>query len=275
MKNIFIIFFYLISIHNLIAQNLYDTAHIQQFADYLFKTKQYNFAAQEYEKLLDTSSFLYLDNSLKAVEAYKFAHNYNKSIYLFENNILSYKNISPNYYIKYVNLLVDNKDFFKAYNFMNTINFYSPYIIKSKNIKACLDIINYKESKTKKMTTDFNSSEILPQVRGFSIQQIKLKNKILAVSLSSILPGTGKIYCGYVKEGIYSLLSLGFQTIHVAYGFHKYGYKSPYPIFFACMSTCFYFGNIFGTLKAVNKYNSLSKNKRDEKIIDFMRVNLF
>lgn len=248
------------------GQNLYDTAHTKVFAEYLYNTRQYKFAAQEYSRLADSTFSFNLDYSLKAVECYVFDYDYKNALLLFENRVLPSINNHPNLFFDYVKLLVRNQRYNLAYNYCDSVK--PPNMIKSYNIKYCLGVIT-------DLQFSYNSEMLMPEVIILTESVVKQKKMFPAVAMSSVLPGTGRIYCGYVSEGVTSLLRSCFDYLHVAYGFHKYGFGDPYPIFFAAVSACFYVGNIFGTVKSVKKYNSTHKRLRDEKIIDFMYGNLF
>ena len=248
------------------GQNLYDTTHTKIFAQYLYNTQQYRFAAEEYSSLANNTFSYNLDYALKAVECYSFAYDYNNAIKQFEKHILPTAYSNSEYYFDYVKLLIKNSNYATAHNYCDSVK--SPFIIKSYNIKQCLSIID-------NLPPVNNEELLLPEVKSFSTKELKQKKMFPAVTMSAILPGTGRIYCGHIREGITALLRTCFDYLHVAYGFHKYGFNDPYPLFFAAVSVCFYTGNIFGTVKSVKKYNSHQKQIRDAQIIDFMYNNLF
>ncbi len=248
------------------AQNLYDTVHTKIFAEYLYNTQQYEFAAEEYSRLADSTYSISLDYAFKTVECYSIIYQYKNAENTFAKYILPQCKNRPELYFNYVKLLIQSEDYAKAYSYCDSLQ--TPYTIKGTNIKTCLAIIN-------KTTVNSDNPQLTPEVKSFCQNKLDQKSMAVAVSMSAIVPGTGRIYCGYVREGIMAFLRSGFDLAHVAYGFHKYGYKDPYPLFFASLSACFYVGNIFGTVKSVKKRNNSIKKKRDEQIIDYMHDNLF
>ncbi|MBO4244360.1 MAG: hypothetical protein J5882_04815 [Bacteroidales bacterium] len=248
------------------AQNLYDTTHIRIFAEYLYNTQQYQFAAEEYARLADSTCSNSLDYAFKTIDCYSIIYDYKNAEKTFEKYILPQCQTQPGYYFHYVKLLINSGEYAKAYTYCDSLQ--SPYTIKGTNIKNCLAVIN-------QTPADINNPLLTPEVKSFCQRKLDKKSMLIAVSMSAVLPGSGRIYCGYVREGIMALLRSGFELAHVAYGFHKYGYKDPYPLFFASLSACFYVGNIFGTAKSVNKYNNTIKKKHDEQIVDYMHDNLF
>ena len=249
-----------------LAQNLYDTTHTKVFAEYLYNTKQYVFAAEEYRRLADSTYSFSLDYAFKSAECYEFAYEYDSAKTVFSNYILPHCCSHPKYYYDYLRILVRSGSYATAQEFCDSLQ--SPFIVKGANIKACLATIN-------ENPVDLSNPLLLPKTVELCRTDYDTKNMFVAVSLSAVLPGAGRIYCGYVREGILAMLRSGFDIAHVAYGFHKYGFKDPYPLFFCTLSACFYVGNIFGTVKSVKKYKSISKTNRDEKILDYIYGTLF
>lgn len=266
MKNVIYIFLYCLVANLSYGQNLYDTTHTKIFAQYLYNTQQYRFAAEEYSSLANNTFSNNLDYAFKAVECYSFIYDYNNAIDEFKKHILPIAKDSNSIYFDYVKLLIKNSNYATAHNYCDSIK--APYIIKSYNIKQCLSIID-------NLPPTNNEELLLPEVKMLTNKELKQKKMFPAVTMSAILPGTGRIYCGHIREGITALLRTCFDYMHVAYGFHKYGFKDPYPLFFAAVSVCFYTGNIFGTVKSVKKYNLQQKHIRDAQIIDYMYNNLF
>jgi tetratricopeptide (TPR) repeat protein len=87
----------------------------------------------------------------------------------------------------------------------------------------------------------------------------KLKNPYLGVTLSSILPGSGRIYAGRVGDGIFSMITF-FTSAYLTYKYYKED-NYPLTVLFGGVSGIFYGGNIFGTYISIKIYNS---NKMDE-----------
>lgn len=81
------------------------------------------------------------------------------------------------------------------------------------------------------------------------------KSPELAVAMSAIIPGTGKIYAGHWKDGLFSLLFTGMSAWQSYRAFHQDGVKSVYGWFYGGVSLGFYLGNLYGSYKAVSKYN--------------------
>lgn len=266
MKQVVIIILFVVVANTIKGQNLYDTTHTKIFAQYLYNTQQYKFAAEEYSRLADSTCSNYLDYALKSIECYEIAYDYKNAINQFEKHILPHGNIDSTFFFNYVKLLVKNHQYQSAYLYCDSVK--APYTIKSYNIKYSLSVIEGYPSTT-------NQELIIPELKALANRDIKQKRMFPAVTMSAIIPGSGRIYCGYVREGITVMLRTCFDYLHVIYGCRKYGFRDPYPLFFGTISVCFYIGNIFGTVKSVNKFNTAQKNLRNEQIIDYMYHNLF
>ena len=248
------------------GQNLYDTAHTKVFAQYIYNTQQYHFAAEEYGRLAKNSYSNSLDYSIKAIECYEIAYEFKNDLNHFEKYVLPHAGSNSQYYFSYVKLLIKNRQYDTAFVYCDSVK--APFTTKIHNIKYGLSTIcDYPTPKE----TEF----ILPEIKSLCTSNIKQKRMFPAITMSAIVPGSGRIYCGYVREGIIAMLRTCFDYLHVIYGFRKYGFRDPYPIFFGSVSACFYIGNIFGTAKSVNKFNKAQRNIRDGQIIDYMYNNLF
>jgi len=88
-----------------------------------------------------------------------------------------------------------------------------------------------------------------------------LKSRFLAGLLSTLVPGSGKIYAGRVWDGLYSLLLIA-GTSRLAYeGFHDHGRSSFKGWLFGSLATFFYAGNIYGSMVAVKFHNERIKKR--------------
>lgn len=258
MQIVFFIVFLFTSVV-VVAQNVYDSAHVKVFADYLFQTKQYQFAAEEYFRAgyndLAVDGFLTCGNNKSALE-------------VFENHIFS-DSSSQKMRLFYVKLLILNGNYSKAYSIASQLK--QPYTVRAANICALLPLIDTDIKRNFSVENpDFFSSETEELLR------IKPERKSvgLGVAMSSIIPGSGKLYAGNIYDGATTMILLGLDAFHIVRGIKKYG-LDPYPLFFAFFGVSFYVGNIFGTAKAIKIYNKKQKQQRDEKIVDYLNSSVF
>ena len=86
-------------------------------------------------------------------------------------------------------------------------------------------------------------------------KDIKYKNPMLSSGMSMLVPGLGKVYSGYWKDGLFSLLFTSIAVWQSYRGFNKQGINSVYGWIYGGIALGFYSGNIYGSYKAANKYN--------------------
>lgn len=103
------------------------------------------------------------------------------------------------------------------------------------------------------------------------LQEKKTPNKspILAVTLSAVIPGTGKIYAGRWQDGIFSLLFTGSNLIAAVRSYNKFGHATPATYIFGALSLGFYGGNLYGSWNAANSHNLQYQRKIDEAIDNY------
>lgn len=239
------------------AQNLYDTKHTEEFAGYLFRTEQYEFAAEEFERLvfLNPDSVKYRISLLQAYRLNgKYATGINK-IHLFYDTISTLPITFSREYVK-LNLL-DGKNRY-TFDYLNR----NKTLPESEKINYQLTslLLDKKWTQAQQFTekkTISNSSLVTLTAKS---KEIKYKSPALAACFSAFIPGTGKIYSKSWKDGLISLLFVAANTWQAYRGFSKNGTDSAYGWIFATLSVGFYGGNIYGSYKTAKKYNQRLDN---------------
>jgi len=87
------------------------------------------------------------------------------------------------------------------------------------------------------------------------------RSPFLAGIMSAILPGTGKIYTGYWKDGLFSMLFIGSMAGVSYYIYATRGLNSGWLYFTSIVTFSFYMANIYGSIKSAHLYN---KKKYEE-----------
>jgi TM2 domain-containing membrane protein YozV len=252
MKKAFILFFFSISV-NLMAQtmNIFDKQNTENFAAYLQNTGQFAFAAEEFERL-------HFFDPLNTLYARQFLKNY-RLAQLTEKGIARYKYLTDTLKMdesikkEYYRLLVEQQKYTTVYS--DIINF-KPFDSK-ENMEWELAMLmlnkNYSEAITFAQNNQYNSNSFEILIQDY--QQLQQKNIVMAATFSAIIPGTGKIYAGKWKEGIFSFLFVGASAFQAYRGFSKNGAHSLYGWLFSGIGISFYAGNVFGAIDATNSYN--------------------
>jgi hypothetical protein len=93
----------------------------------------------------------------------------------------------------------------------------------------------------------------------------KYKSPFTAGVLSAIIPGTGRVYAKDTKDGIISLLFIGSTAFQSYRRFQRNGVKSVGGWIYGGISLGFYIANIYGSVKAVHRFNNNNKKLLHEK----------
>lgn len=102
----------------------------------------------------------------------------------------------------------------------------------------------------------------------------KTKSPFLAASLSTILPGSGKIYAGKTGEGISSFLIVGSLAAVTAENYFKNGITNPKTILFGGIFSVFYIGNILGSYHSISIANKKFNDKKNSEILYNLHIPL-
>jgi len=262
------IFFFicLTSFLSLNAQNLYDLGPSKRFADYLVKTKQFDLAAIEYERL----TFLEPQNDtlkIALINCYSFNKKYELALVRLNSFAESPLKLDSTFSNLYAFNLIASKKFDASTSFINQSNsllknkkeFYKGFTYLFLN-----DFKRANEFATPLITTN----ELLKPIVLLSSEGLNAKRKspALAVIFSTIVPGTGKMYTGDWADAIISLITVGFASFQTYRSFDLKGFEKPRGYIFGTIAAGFYLGNIYGSYKSAQRYNKRSLKKVHEKI---------
>lgn len=233
------------------------------FADYLFNTQQYEFAAEEYLKLI----YSYPDNSYlkkRALESFRLNNNFESGIYFSKRFFDPQDSSSIKFYPEIVKLrlsanmpvlaegvMVDSLEFEKWYYESLLLD----YMISEQWNEVHRNANKIKYSDLLQFTLNTPDNYYL--------------SPFLAGTMSAIIPGSGKFYAKRWKDGISSLLFVGLTAFQSYRGFEKNGVESVYGWIMGGLSFSFYLGNIYGSVKAAKDYNQNLNERYKENIIDF------
>lgn len=261
MKAIFILVFIIfISVDFVDGQNIFDATHSYQFANYLFQTKQYKLAAQEFERVVFLDSG---NNNAKLflLKSYRLSEDYENG--LLKINHLFPDSIPPPFSDEYLKLAILNKDYNLSFKLLNTEKF-TEAINQNNYI-----IANYIMDKKPQLAMNFalknppdgtlKNAQFM--ILANDIANIRYKKPVLASAMSAIVPGSGKIYCKNWKDGLISLLFVAANSWQAYRGFSKNGNQSVYGWIYGTFATGFYLGNIYGSYKEAVKYNQIIENE--------------
>ena len=230
--------------------DLLNIKNTESFARYLFESKQYKFAAQEFERLifLDPGNTWYKKDLLvsyrNAGDYIRGLNKYNQFIHDDEG----YENIFLTEYVK-LNILGGFTDSIRS--LLQNLDDLNP---DKPNIDLTYRLIS-------KNWDGLPAEDSQLYDRGLvqlsaEIKDIRYKSPFLAGTFSTIIPGTGKIYTGRWKDGLISFIFVGATAFQSYRGFNKKGTDSVYGWILGGISFGFYVGNIYGSVKSAKIYNT-------------------
>lgn len=270
-KFVLLFLFILIKI-NLYSQNLYDLDHSAKYASFLYSTNQFKLAAEEYERLvfLDTAN---TEFKIKLISSYRKSNNLKRGIERIHqikggdiynmNNSLSYE---------YLALLMRSDSLSGVDDFLKKNVTLSE---KKKSVVYACNLLLYGSFRNagRFIGSEKNDSDKFPvELVGIvsSAKREKFKSPFLAASLSTVIPGTGKVYTGDYLDGLISLLFVAGNTWQSYQGFKKNGIKSASGWIFGGIAAGFYIGNIHGSAKAAKRYNKRKIDETRIQVYDFL-----
>ncbi len=236
-------------------QGLMNYDNSLKFARYLHRTQQYEFAAQEYERL----NFLWPDDTtiiLELVTNYRL----NQDCFQFPNSFqliskdnrlyhhpsfareylrfcLSCKLEHPLYHDITSTLHTEEKDFYTLGYYWVKHQYDSAYSLVNRS----REILSEHPSPLYSLTQEF--------------EQQKFKKPALALALSTVLPGSGKAYSKRWGDAAISLVFVSSSAFASYRAFKKKGVKSLNGWLFGGVAFSFYASNIYGSFKAAKRYN--------------------
>ena len=256
------------------GQNIFDKSHSVAYANFLFNSGDYELASQEYLRISFVNNNPFY--KLRLLKSYRLSGKPDVEYSLFYNFFPKYNFPNDTFAFEYLimhrtlNLTPNYNQIMSNYHFKYEVNknlFTLAYLLYHDQFTKALQTANNIENT--------NGNKTLGKLIKISTEsaQLKFKKPLIAGVLSSIIPGSGKIYSGYFWDGILSFLFVAGNT-YVAYkGFNKYGISSGLGWTFSGISTFFYLGNIYGSVKAAKRKNKKLKNAIYNKVDNIINNN--
>ena len=240
------------------SQDLLDYSNSLKYADYLFKTNQFKLAAAEYERIVflepkDTLSKLRLIRSYRYLTEYKTAMNRIEKYFPHSLNELP-EELSDEYVR---NMLYDNQ-FQKASWFLQNIKTMDVGVRTEYQLGIL--IMQYQWTEASHFADEnlyvFNKSERLDNLNILIKDGLNAnyKSPLLAASISTIVPGGGKVYSGQWIDALYSFLIVTTSTWLTYKSYQKNGFSFN-SFIFGSFALSFYSANIYGSIKSSKRYN--------------------
>jgi len=250
------------------SQNVFDQDHSKQFAGFLYNTNQYAYAAEEYERLVH---FCPQDTTFKIslIRSYRKSENFSQANLRLQSFYNIYSDSFPaNFATEFCKIQFASQQYSLAYQFLNqnkTLNYDSKTEIQMASLlldKKWNDAYGFGVAHKPAATLKYAQMLIFTK----DLESLSYKSPAFAACLSTVIPGSGKMYSKQSKDGIFSLLLIAASGWQAYRGFKKYGDNSTYGWIFASLTTSFYLGNIYGSFHAARKYNEKLDNTLVDKV---------
>ncbi len=247
-------------------QNLFDASHTQQFADFLFRSGEYDFAVEEYERLVFLQPYDYAPKK-GLLKSFRQMKQYDKALVFFEKFFPVIDTIPVDFQKEGIVLNVLEGYYPTALDWLehsklDTLDkqiFVLGILALQKKWKKSLDFYRAHENHPGAIYHQFGNA-----VRRRTAQ--KNKSPLLAGTLSAFVPGLGKVYTKNYGDALMSFIIVGLNAWQAWRGFSKNGIRSAHGWIFAGIGTSFYLGNIWGSTKAAKRYNKKLDDEATDEI---------
>ncbi|HDR89016.1 MAG TPA: hypothetical protein ENN63_05230 [Bacteroidetes bacterium] len=252
--------------------DFYNLENTLKFSDFLIRTRQYELAAQELER----AAFFAPGEpnvQLKLLQAYRLGEQYQQSIGTVERLYMNRLTEMPADFGKeYLHSLILSGDHGRANYFIGAAANLDQADRNNYTLSILLLNRNWEEAR------DFAAENLPVNMRLANIaresESIRYKSARLALAMSAIVPGSGKIYTGKWKDGLISLVFVAANAYQAYRGFSKNGTESVHGWVFGTLAAGFYAGNVYGSYKSARIYNNQLDEALQQKALDTFRSGL-
>ena len=246
----------------------YAPENVRKFADFLYEQGDYLRAADEYQRYLfykpqDTEQIRY-----KIAVSYRFGGKTEQAIQGFETLLRTYPEsqfASRAYYqIGATYFLMDQFD--QSTRFLHEV---LPRITDTRQHAEAEQLIGLSYLKQKRWSEASGVFKTLQASDVMSIREkaavyhdyaeqgahLSTRSPFLAGTLSTIVPGAGRLYTGRLGDALTSLFTVGFTGWQAYDGFRRDGISSVKGWTLGTLCGIFYVGNIYGSVVSAHVYN--------------------
>ncbi len=268
----YFLFFLLLSSGQLRGQseNLFDYSHSLRFADYLYRTQQYNLAIAEYERIVFMKPNDYASR-VKLLKSYRSLPDL-QSAYLKGQMWLKELDTFPaELELEYGRILLLQKQFPDLNEFL-----LRPNIRLDSNeidlLRLNSFILQRQFDKAEMLLKDDLHRIPVSELQFFTREietgrNLKRKSPLLAAGMSAVLPGSGRIYTGDWKDGLISVMIIGSTGFGAYRAFVKEGSGSALAWIYSGLSFGFYLGNIYGSYQSARLKNIKSIQRFEKEVL--------
>ena len=245
---------------SLTGQDLYDRNHTESFAKFLFQSKQYDLAAREYERLLILNPTNEVPKEL--FQSYRFAGQHQFGISRYHSvysNPESYNRVN---FIELTKLQLSG-GYFNDYSTSLSVQ----KVLQPEETKVLVGIRKVYDptfrDKYTEVSLENTANPTFERIQDILVdfEGVRMKSPTVAALMSSVIPGSGRLYTGDWQNAIISFLFVGINGWQSYRSFNRSGIQSAGGWIFGAIGLGFYTGNIYGSALSAKRKN---KQKRDE-----------
>lgn len=156
-----------------------------------------------------------------------------------------------------------NGDVLRVDSLMALSKTHTPFEQSTARCLAACTSINWKSAQNigeKNNFKDSSNTQMLYDILNSQATE-KYRKPGVAMALSTVVPGLGKVYAGRWKDGIMSFVFVGVSAFQAYRAFNQVGIKTTRGWIFATLGTGFYVGNIYGSFHAARLRNKRINEK--------------
>lgn len=244
----------------------YQPTNIRKFADYLYNQGDYLRAAGEYQRYLFSQTDLRSDILRRIADSYRLGGQPDRAIQFLEtlsqtpiySNLARYE-LGATYFLmeQYdasIRCLDESQDLLqnRGYRWESQILIGMNQLMQ-KRWESAIQHFDQLDLSDAPATVGHRVS----MYRGYAEngRDLPSKNPLLAGLLSTVLPGSGRVYIGRANEALFTVFLLGVLGWSTYDGFSENGVSSRKGWTLGTLGTIFYLGNIYGSAVAAHTHN--------------------
>jgi hypothetical protein len=256
------------------GNDYFSPGRIYEFAEYLYQEEDYLRAAAEFQRYLifagesaDTTPLL-----LKIGRCLRLGKKPEKAISYFQRVVKgdSVKEYKDDAIYQIALSYLEMGEYTQAIDHINRSKAHSPQYQKSltnllavshlymKNWEEAYKVLSFHRLKPSTLP-DFSLETQLERIAQDGMH-LPRKKELIACLMSAIIPGTGKMYAGRFRDGLFSLLTIGIASWQACEGFKKDKLSSTRGWIYGALGSLLYLGNIYGSAVSVKLYNENLEN---------------
>lgn len=250
-----IIYIFFLFTFKIYAQDIYNHENTLKFADYLYASGDFKEAALEYERALFFDS-LSTENQFKLIRSYRKSGSPGEAIKKYG---IFCKSVTcpPILTIEHAKALSDLAEYQKCLEYIEKHPDNNNPELAFVSVTCMLKLSQWDDAKNLITAMPENNAMNMFAPIIHNAKNNKMKSPLVASLLSTAVPGLGKVYTGYWKDGLIAFVLIGTSAFQAYRGFNQKGVSSAYGWIFSLTFTGFYIGNIYGSAKSANKRNVL------------------